>query len=33
MKQWILREKVPDDVAVELGEMSEMLKAFFITEG
>ena len=33
MKQWILREKVPDDVAVELGEMSEMAKSILYHRG
>ena len=33
MKQWIFREKVPDDVAVELGEMPEMAKSILYHRG
>ena len=33
MKQWILREKVPDDAAMELGEMSEIAKSILYHRG
>ena len=33
MKQWIFREKVPDDVAAELGEMTEMAKSILYHRG
>ena len=33
MKQWIFREKVPDDVAVELGDMSEIAKSILYHRG
>jgi len=33
MKQWVLREKVPDDVAAELGEMPEMAKSILYHRG
>lgn len=33
MKQWIFREKVPDDVAMELGEMSEIAKSILYHRG
>lgn len=33
MKQWIFREKVPDDVAMELGEMPEITKSILYHRG
>ena len=33
MKQWVLREKVPDDVAAELGEMTEVAKSVLYHRG
>lgn len=33
MKQWIFREKVPDDAAMELGEMTEIAKSILYHRG
>ena len=33
MKQWVLREKVPDDIAMELGDMPEMAKSILYHRG
>ena len=33
MKQWIFREKVPDDIAAELGDMPEIAKSFLYHRG
>ena len=33
MKQWVLREKVPDDVAMELGDLPEMAKSILYHRG
>ena len=33
MKQWVLREKVPDDVAAGLGDMPEMAKSILYHRG
>ncbi len=33
MKQWVLREKVPDDVAMELGSLPEMTKSILYHRG
>ena len=33
MKQWVLREKIPNDVAMELGEMPEFVKSLLYHRG
>jgi len=33
MKQWVLREKIPNDVAMELGEMPELVKSLLYHRG